>query len=501
MKDTMRKNLPNADVFTKKLIAVAVPLLFTLPAHAFATENAQNLEIYVDQNTKQIFSEPGQNRVKMGVFQPVAEQKSSVAGSNNVSAQPSIVKQASAAGSDNAKVKLGPSGVGFESEDGQFKFNIGGRLHADATWHDSDKLQKSGEPIEAHDGTEIRRARIDFRGKLWNDFNFQTEADFADNEVGMKDLFLNYTGWKFGEITVGHQKQSISMELQESSNDIMFTERSLVNSLTGPLFDRAIGLHFKTSDKDWSGQLGFYGDSMKSNRSNSNKGSGKADEGFGATTRWTIAPINTKDDVIHLGGFAGYRSTNGKGELNDNSPSFGYETTHMSNFKLTDTGNISGVHDANMFGLELAAMHGPFSLQGEYVKANIKRDYGLPSLDFDAFYVQAGWTLTGESRTYKGSDGEFKRLKPGTRFQLGKSGWGAWELAFRYDQNDLTDQNIHGGSQKRATLALNWYLNQNVRLMADYSRNFDIVGSPVKALNGGQPGDVDVITLRTQWAY
>lgn len=469
--------------FKLKLTAVIVPLLFAASTQVFAADEAQVLNIYVDQETKQIFSEPGPNRVKMGDFQPVT------------------AKSATATDPKNVKIQLDQKGLGFESADGQFKFNLGGRLHADATWHDNDKLQKSGQPMEANDGTEIRRARIDFRGKLWNDFNFQTEADFGDNEVAMKDLFLQYTGWKFGEITVGHQKQSISMELQESSNDIMFTERSLINALTGPLFDRAIGLHLKTSDKDWSGQLGFYGDSMKSNKSNSNAGSGKADEGFGATTRWTFAPVNTKEDVIHLGGFAGYRSTNGKGELNDNSPSFGYETTHMSNLKLTDTGNISNIHYADMFGLELAAMHGPFSLQGEYIKTNIKRDNGLASLDFDAFYVQAGWTLTGEPRTYKGSDGEFKRLKPNTKFQLGKSGWGAWELAFRFDQNDLTDKNVHGGSQKRTTLALNWYMNENVRLMADYSRNFDIVGSPVKALNGSQPDNVDVFTLRTQWAY
>lgn len=471
------------NTFKLKLIAVMVPLLFTASAQVFAADDAQVLNIYVDQETKQIFSEPGPNRVKMGDFQPVT------------------AKSATAVDPKNVKVKLDQKGLGFATADDQFKFSFGGRLHADATYHSNDQLQKSGDRIEANDGTEIRRARIDFRGTLWNTFHFQAEADFADNVVAMKDLFLTYTGWEFGEITVGHQKQSISMELQESSNDIMFTERSLINSLTGPLFDRAIGLHLKKSDKDWSGQVGIYGDSMKSNTSNSNKGSGKADEGFGATTRWTFAPINTSDDVIHVGGFAGYRSTNGKGELNDNSPSFSYETTHMSNLKLTDTGSIVGIEDAKMVGLELAAMHGPFSIQSEYVKAKIQREKSLSSLDFDAFYVQAGWTLTGESRTYKGSDGEFKRLKPKSRFQIGKPGFGALELAARYDQNDLTDKDIHGGSEKRGTLALNWYMNENVRLMADYSRSFDIKGSHVTTPSGGQPGNIDVLTFRTQWAF
>ena len=79
----------------------------------------------------------------------------------------------------------------------------------------------------------------------------------------------------------------------------------------------------------------------------------------------------------------------------------------MSNLKLTNTGSIATAENATMFGLELAAMSGPFSIQGEYTTAKVQRESIMPSLDFNAFYVQAGWTLTGESRSYKGSDGEF----------------------------------------------------------------------------------------------
>jgi phosphate-selective porin OprO/OprP len=83
------------------------------------------------------------------------------------------------------------------------------------------------------------------KGIVWGDYKYMIEADFADNDIAIKDAFLTYKGfdWNNLEITVGHQKQPISMELQESSNDIMFTERSTVNVLTAPAFDRAIGLH------------------------------------------------------------------------------------------------------------------------------------------------------------------------------------------------------------------------------------------------------------------
>ena len=87
------------------------------------------------------------------------------------------------------------------------------------------------------------------------------------------------------------------------------------------------------------------------------------------------------------------------------------------------------------------------------------------------------------------------------RFRSGKSGFGALELALRYDESDLTSKDIHGGEEKRVTVAMNWHLNENVRLMADYSRSFDLKGSPVTKLNGGQPDNIDVMTFRTQWAF
>jgi len=471
--------MTRTSAFKLRLTAVIVPFLFAASAQVAAANDAQTLTIYVDQETKQIFSEPGPNRVKMGDFRPIT------------TVDPQSVK-----------TTLNKKGLGIKTADSQFKFGFSGRLHADATYHNnSDSLQKGGNPIKANDGTEIRRARIAFKGTMYNDFNFFTEVDFADNEVSMKDLFLNYSGWDFAQITVGQQKQNISMELQESTNDIMFTERSLINTLTATPFDRAIGLNFKKSDKNWSAQAGVYGDSIEANKSNGASATTTAGEGFGTSTRVTFAPINTPNEVVHIGGFAGYRTTSGNNQFNNVGTAFVHETTHMSNLKLTDTGTIKQVENVTMFGLELAAMSGPFSIQGEYVKAKIQREYVLSSLDFDAFYVQAGWTLTGESRSYKGSDGEFKRFKPRNKFQAGKPGFGALELAVRYDESDLTSKDIHGGEEKRATLALNWYLSENVRLMADYSRSFDLKGSPVTKLNGGQPDNIDVLTFRTQWAF
>ncbi len=390
--------------------------------------------------------------------------------------------------------KLDKNGLQFETADKEFKMKIGGRLHADASFHSGDN-DIAGD--SATNGTEIRRARLYIKGVMWDDFKYISEFDFADNSIAIKDLFVTYTGLDWLDITAGHQKQAISMELQESSNDIMFIERSLVNTITASAFDRAIGLNLKSSGKDWSAQIGAYSESIGSSSSDG------GDEGWGMSSRVTYAPINTKNQVVHLGAYGGFRETSDNNDILNGGKNtrFSYETTHSSNLKLTDTGKISDSENLSIAGFEAAYMQGPFSVQGEYAYAWLTRD-GEPSVDFNTFYVQAGWTLTGESRSYKGSDGEFKRLKPAKDFSLKNGGWGALELAARYDQADMTSENIIGGSEKAVTLALNWYLNQNVRLMADYRRAFDVENSAILAAeNSGDLEGVNTFSLRGQWAF
>ncbi|MDC9728920.1 MAG: porin, partial [Methyloprofundus sp.] len=339
------------------------------------------------------------------------------------------------------------------------------------------------------DGTEVRRARIHMKGVLWNDWKYVSEFDFADNEVTIKDLSVSYRGLEHLQITLGHQKQNMSMELQESSNDIMFIERSAVNSLTEKTFNRALGLHLKSASKDWSVQLGVYGDSTDKNKN-------PGDEGWGISGRGTYTPINTKSQVLHLGAAVGYRG------MEDGKVKLGYETTHMSNLYLTKA-SPKNVHSNTMGIAELAYMYGPFSVQSEYAHMWLARNDGQSGLNFDAWYVQAAWTLTGESRSYKGSDGEFKRLKPSQEFGFGEgSGWGAVELALRYDESDLNSGDINGGSERAFTLAANWYLNQNIRLMANYRTAFDVDPSEDLVIQGGAVADnVHAFTGRIQLTF
>jgi len=395
-----------------------------------------------------------------------------------------------------AIVEAGKGGLVVKSADGNYSATVGGRLHVEAMNHSNDQDLTKG----ATDGTDIRRARLYLKGKASKDWKYMIEADLAGNGVSMKDVFGVYTGIDNWDFTFGAQKHAMSMEVQESSNDIMFTERGLTYALTTPYFDRALGLNAKVKGDTWNIQGGIYGDQFAPEKD------GDVDEGHGYAIRGTWNPVwnETEGHMLHLGVSYGMRAVSsqtnkisggGKGD-------FAYETTNGSNLKLLDTPDITGLDEVKVGVLEFAAMYGPLSFQTEYAKADVSRDSGS-DLDFTAWYANVGYTLTGEHRSYKPTDGEFKRLNPKSEFNLNNGTWGAWEVAVRLDHLDLDDSGLatSGGEGDRYTVALNWYLNYNLRVMADYSRIYDIDNGPVTYLNGDEADDIDTFTVRAQWAF
>jgi phosphate-selective porin OprO/OprP len=487
--------------FSRLTLAVTAVLGASMSSAAFA------IDLYVDSTTQQIFAEPGPNRVKLGSFEKVEEATSKQKAemeeirndlalkTNELKALDEHMKEA-----EQTKVKLDKKGLQFETADKDFKFKLGGRIHADANYTDDDNYvfaggDDAGAHVEANDGTEFRRARIDFSGTFFKDWNFKTVADFADNSVSMKDLFLQYTGLNFMTVTGGQQKQNFSRELLESSNDLMFTERSLMNVLNGPVVDRAIGLNFQTPDnqKNWSAQLGIYGDTIAAN-----KNDGKADEGASVSGRVTYAPIEEKTKVVHLGVAGNYRSPSADDKIIDKGLVYEYETNHMSNLFLVEA-PVKGINDIKMLGLEASGLYGPFSMGAEYTRTWLDRKDAGSNLELDGWYVDAAWTITGESRKYKA--GKFYKVDPAKPFSFRNGTWGAWELATRYSTVDLNDGTFHGGELSNTTVALNWYFNSNVRLMADWIRTFNVSDPAVVTTTGGDPDDNDTFTLRAQLAY
>ena len=142
---------------------------------------------------------------------------------------------------------------------------------------------------------------------------------------------------------------------------------------------------------------------------------------------------------------------------------------------------------------EFGATLGPLWLQGEYLHARVHRDAG-PALDFGGWYAQAVLALTGERRAYRSDRATFEG--PKVLRELGRDGGrGAWELALRLSELDLSDAEVDGGRLRDLTAGVNCYPNPLLRLSANVVR--------VLATDGG-PRDGDTPTLyqlRLQLGY
>ncbi|MCP5112033.1 MAG: porin, partial [bacterium] len=154
----------------------------------------------------------------------------------------------------------------------------------------------------------------------------------------------------------------------------------------------------------------------------------EGNEGWGVTGRLTYAPIRFDTRTLHLGAAASYREPDDEKTVKFNTR----PESHITDVKYVDTGKIKVVDTLNRYGLEAAAVFGPFSVQGEYIRTDVNLESGSEDLDFNGWYAYASWFITGESRPYKARKAAFGRVKP-------RSKQGAWELAARYSTIDLND--------------------------------------------------------------
>ena len=386
------------------------------------------------------------------------------------------------------QVTLDQRGFRVRSADDSYSIKVGGRLHAQGAMHLNDDQFSTVDPT---DGTELRRARIEMSGTIQEDWRWAAEADFANNGARILDWWLSYQGWDDVAITAGHQKQPYSLSLEMSSNDIAYIERSIDNALVVPFVDRAIGLRLDTNGTNWFFAGGLFGESVGP----TDDGNPDGNEGWGAVGRFIYAPVITDHSIVHLGVRGAHRlPADNRQEVRIRD-----ETHNFSNLRIVDTGAIQNVDSTTLFGPEIGLSYGPFTLLGEYNVAQFDRENGS-TLEFTSWHVGFNWLFGAApyAKSYKIDSGEFKRPVPLQDFSWANGGWGAFELAARYASIDLNDGDVVGGTEDAATFAANWYINNNVRLMFDWTHIVDTDGSNVVR---EEAKGVDILQTRAQWTY
>ena len=408
---------------------------------------------------------------------------------------------------DAGHVKLGANGLEFESNDGNFKAKIGGRIQVDSqvNWNDPNGAGKGTTDLANNVG--FRRARIYTEGTFFKDYDYRFEYDWARNggcTQGITDAFVRYTGFKPFSLSIGQLSEGKSMESVMSNNYLTFIERSLPNNAFmeaglaskyqlgiigdtyGKLYDRPYTLRGGITTESVGAPAPGNSSNNAQQGINRNRYSGNI--GYQLVGRATFAPYRDPDGtVLHTGAWGSWRSINNHYNTDGSYRNGGWQfvsqpDTNMDRTSWLDTGNLTKgtrgaadwreVDDISMYGLELAGAWGPAHFSAEYMQAQVSgRGYGSEDT-LEGYYVYAGYFLTGETRPYDDKKGVWGRVMPKHNF-LGGSGWGAWEVAARYDVMDMNTKNIHGGSLGAGTLALNWYLTPRLRFMTNWVHVFN----------------------------
>ncbi len=372
--------------------------------------------------------------------------------------------------------------------DGAFKWKLGGRIHTDAAFYNNDT--GSGDTTTLSSGADLRRARLALEATLYRNWQLKLEYDFAgagEVDDGLRDAYLRYglmAGLPFS-FTVGQFKEYLGLESITSSNDISFIERALpsrtFNDIAGGADGRRLGVGVNTRGNDlWTASAGVFG-------RNAAGETGEDDQSDPITFvgRLTLSPIHTENRAVHLG-FAGSWLNP---DDNDTVRFRQRPEARIGADRLVDTGDLAAA-DVARYGAEAAGVYGPFSLQGEYLRADTSGIGGSPDFDFDGWYVMGSWILTGESRRYEFEEAKFKNPKPNGI--VGKGGIGAWEVLARYSSLDLSDESADGGEEDNFTFGVNWYPTPNFKFMANYVRVLDLEGGD---FDGAEP---DAFQLRAQ---
>ena len=381
---------------------------------------------------------------------------------------------------------INTSGGGIKVKSGKQKFAIGGRLMMDYDSMDSGHQTEN----KSFSDMEWRRTRVNIKGsvnKHWSykaTYDFNSEKDSANLDEG----YLKYDTKKGFYITAGKTKADMMLEQRTSSKWISTIERGLLNAmnekvnyLVGKPGDGAgIKLGFYNKENRISGALSVF-DAYKNDTDDDN------DMIWHTTARLHYSPKLGKNNFAHFG--VSYGIADYKGESANASLQLGVHQGDKTTLADAAAGDITNI------GVEAAYVKGPFSVQAEYFDNETELENGSKGYEWDGYYGQLSYILTGETRGYKWKGAKFDKVKP-------KGNMGAVEFVLRYEDISIddADEGTVAASEvdvDRTVIGVNWYVNKTVKFMANYSS----VSMDNEVNPGSTSEDLDSFQLRAQYAF
>lgn len=420
----------------------------------------------------------------------------------------------------------------FSSADGRFSLGIKAIAQYDTAYYMQSasalRLAAANGP-DLSSGSNFRRVQLGIQGTLFGDWSYNFNYDFAgaggtETPGHIQSVYVEYDGLKPFAFRIGAFPPSAGLEDQTGSPDTIFLERNSPSDVARNIAGgdgRDAAAIFYVTDRFY-GSIAYTGNKVQD--------SGFFDEQQAVMGR--LAALAWSDDdaklVLSVNGTRVFRVGDTQAGPTATRPITLSDppeiTVDSTGAKLVSTGSLDA-SSVSEWGVEAGAQwRSLYGQAGYFGYAVDQRLAGAPTFDFDGWYVQGTWVLTGESRVYKSSSASFSNPVPRIPFSFSGGGWGAWELAARYSDLNLNDnpgavgvelpviggfaQGLRGGDQRAETIGINWYPNSLLKFAFNFQHvNVGRIGSiPATsygpAMSNAEVGqDLNIVSFRSQIAF
>jgi phosphate-selective porin OprO/OprP len=333
----------------------------------------------------------------------------------------------------------------------------------------------------------VRRARLALEGKVQRYFDYKVEGDFADTtSTLLRDFYGRIHRSDELQFSFGQFRVPISQEEIRSDAFQDFVERSMVNNLV-PSRSPGVMVSGVIDKGVVEYQVGsFNGKGLLAQNNNGTPES---------AVRLRFAPWRNGNHFLTKGFIFGGAVTQGR--------SFGGTSVRGQ----TESRSISWFAPDAINGKYIRAngeftwLLGPAALRAEYDQTNQQRQNlgprgtDLPGVVAKGYTAQFTYLLTGEHKPEAGAVAPKHNLFGD---ESGRTGFGAWELKFRYTRLQISDATSKSNHAETIFFGPNVYFNRFVRYVLDLG--FERFNDPARSPN---PRDRNffVVLSRIQVAF
>ena len=484
-------NLYSAD----KRNPIAAPFIVLLLLCG-TTIPSQALVLYVDPETNQVYTTPGNSRVKLGKFKQVEEVETEHSTEELNELDVKLDKKIEELKAIETRIEEQQHEIKVAEQQNQATEKTEPANNDEKKWYDRLKIggytqfrQSAGlsgdtenlsspgdKSIEEDRNFFIRRARLVFQGDITDHLKLYMQTEFAGGTVGVRDMYgdIYFDKKKEFRIRPGLSKIPNSFELLQSSRNRLAFERADALS-SGVRNERDTGIFFYWTPQHIQKRFSFLSKNLK--------GSGDYGViGFGA---YTGQGINERDrnDNVHLAARVTYPFEFWNGQIFE-AGVYGYTGrfvpkvgTNTAAGILTDpTFNNKGIRDERI-GLHAILYPQPFGFQTEWNWGN------SPVLSADRTHIESGSINGGYIQAMYKID----------------NAWGSWIPYVKWQKYNGAEKdtvNTPFSKVRETEVGLEWQIRPEIELTVAYA---NMERTNVKTLRHVK--NANIMRFQLQWKY